>query len=110
MGKTLLLFALAALSGGALAEQPPAAGIVEAAKAACVGALRSGLRDPDSLRVVRVTRDAAFEAIIAGRSTPIRAYEVVANAKNGFGGYTGNTSYVCFMDTAERSVLEVRPL
>lgn len=40
--------------------------------------------------------------------TSVQPYEVVANAKNGFGGYTGNTNYICLLDTAERTVLELR--
>lgn len=98
-------FAIAALlvCGAAGAQDVPAATVIEAAKVACVAAVRAQMREPGSMQVLRVTRGGPVDGGVA--------YEVIANAKNGFGGYTGNRSYACVMASAdERRVVKVLAL
>lgn len=81
---------------------------VSAAKAACVAALIANLKDPDSLKLGTVERRGPWYAYVGDQRVPARAYSVNANAKNTYGGYTGEKAYLCSVDLAtERTVLAI---
>lgn len=94
----------ALIAAGGVSAQQGAAG-----EAACIAAVKASLRDPGSMQLVRVTRDAEpFKVAIDGRERAVRGYEVVVNARNGFGGYTGNQGWACITDAAdERRVVRL---
>lgn len=92
-------------------DVPAGPGVEQAAKAACVDRLRRDVtfRDPDSVKVGLVDRKGVFRHGLLGK--PVRVYRLAVNAKNGYGGYTGEQAYMCFTDLAnERDVLLVQRL
>jgi hypothetical protein len=76
-----------------------------------VAAVKASLRDPGSMQLVRVTRhDPPFKQQVEGREVLVVGYEVVVNARNGFGGYTGNRPWMCTVDAAaERTLVHLLP-
>lgn len=85
------LFALALLVTSAHAID------LEAAKRLCAAAIAPTLKDPPSLR-------------IEGAHTGLQPGEVnlLVNAKNSYGGYTGAKAYTCQLSPDGKSVLSVR--
>lgn len=85
---------------------------VEAAKAACVARLRTDVawKDPESLRIGAVERRKTWHAPIDGKAVPARIYVVRVNARNSYGGYSGEQPFMCNMDLSEKTVLSIQPL
>lgn len=81
---------------------------VSAAKAACVASIRASLRDPESMKVSDIQRRQIdwLEPLPPFR-TPARVYLADVNAKNAFGGYTGEQRWACLFDTQEHSLLRL---
>lgn len=75
--------------------------------ATCTSALRASMRDPDSMRLVRILPPDPRPFEFSG--VRVRGYEMVINARNGFGGFTGDTLFMCLVDAAtERTVVLLR--
>lgn len=94
---------------------------IKANKIACLTAIRSLLKDPDSARIGDFTRSEGYETDYAGggnlildpsvkRGTwfPALLYSLPINAKNSYGGYTGNKLYSCSFDVTDKRLLKVR--
>jgi hypothetical protein len=108
---TLAVAAGTALAQASLPDTPASPAVVEGAKTACVAALRSQMRDPASMQVTRIDRASPpFYTTVGEQQVPVRGYEMVANARNGFGGYTGGRIYLCLTDLAERQVVKLIPM
>jgi hypothetical protein len=86
---------------------------IEAASAACVAGLWKSFsfRDPDSVKIGAIRRGTAGMTVFGDRRVATRAYSMRVNAKNGYGGYTGEQLYICYVDPKdERTVLNIRNL
>lgn len=92
---------------GPLPDTPASPETVAAAKAACVAAVRAKLKDPDSLKLGAVERRGTWYAYVGDQRVPARAYAVNANARNSYGGYTGERTYLCSMDLATETTILV---
>lgn len=68
-------------------------------------------KDRASVRVSGVQRGRLADATIAGKTTRVRMYGAIVNAKNGFGGYSGERLALCYTDVAETKILdfEIKP-
>lgn len=78
-----------------------------AAESACKARLTKEVTflDPDSVRVTSVSRRGVLD--VAGQ--PLRVYGMRVNAKNAYGGYTGEKDFLCLTQPAdERVVVTVR--
>lgn len=76
----------------------PATPVVEAkAKAICKESLINLMKDPDSAKIGEVTRGALDHVRNdqTGKVLVVRRYNVMINAKNSYGGYTGQKRYGC---------------
>lgn len=94
---------------GLLLALPLAVGAQQGSKV-CESALRAAMRDPDSMRLVHLNADPKpFEFAGAdGQKYQVRGYELTVNARNGFGGYTGDQTWVCLVDAAtQRQVVRL---
>jgi hypothetical protein len=66
--------------------------------------------DPDSTRIVAITK-AGSEAIpYAGKHVAARKYQLVINTRNAVGAYAGEQAYFCYLSEDERRVLKVDAL
>lgn len=82
----------------------------------CQGAIRKGLRDPDSARFTDETAlDAPAPPVLPGGlayapnvGDTYLAVSGMVNAKNGFGGYTGPMPYTCDAVVAKSGTTDVR--
>lgn len=89
-------------------EIPASPEVQAAAKAGCLDRLKKDVqfRDPDSVRVSRVVR---MGLLPLGNEIQ-RVYVMRVNAKNAYGGYTGDKDYFCVTDRSdERVIVRVRP-
>lgn len=92
----------------AVPDAPVAPDIEQAARDVCLAAIRMRLKDPDSMKADTVRRGALSTRKVGDRNLRARGYVAFVNAKNGFGGYTGEKVWTCFMDPAdERKLLDV---
>lgn len=93
-------------------DTPASPEVVEAAKAACAARLKTDLawKDPDSVKIGAVERRKTWHAPIDGKTVPARIYVLRVNAKNSYGGYTGEQPYLCNLDLGEKTVLSIQPL
>lgn len=82
----------------------------EASEALCLAGVKGGLKDPDSAKFRGVARNGAFERpfpIATGPMTKIVSYSGYVNAKNSYGGYTGDRLFSCTLNFSEEKVLDV---
>ena len=93
----------------AAAESPADPVVVEGAKAACISKLKSDVafKDPDSVRIGTVERQNLGEVSFDGKRHLVRAYSMQVNARNSYGGYTGEQLFGCYLDPAESRVLKI---
>lgn len=89
----------------ALPDNPPADSVIEANKLACVAAIRSGMKDPESARMGTARRSGADVDYFNGRSFHVVTYTVNANGKNSYGGYTGEKLHICSFDPDEKRII-----
>lgn len=91
-------------------RMPPDPGTVEANKKRCLDRIMSMLKDPESARVGEVSRAAgpAPDYETSAGWFPSVSYTVTINAKNSYGGYTGNKLYACSFDLEEKDLLRAR--
>ena len=91
-------------------KMPPSPDMVEGNKKQCLNRIMGMLKDPESARVGEVSRAAGpapdYESSVGW--FPSVVYTVTINAKNSYGGYTGNKVYACSFDLAEQSILRAR--
>lgn len=78
-----------------------------AMKAACIQWLRSmpAWKDRDSVKVENVNRGKADVETIDGAPTVIIRYTASVNAKNSYGGYTGEKLAVCYANEQETKII-----
>lgn len=91
-------------------DLPAAPDVVAAAKAACVAQLRATFtfKDPDSVKVGEIRRALTGMVTLGDQRVAVRAYSMSVNAKNSYGGYTGDQDYICYVEPSrERTVLAV---
>lgn len=94
-----------------VADLPASPETVAAASAECRVRLMHDVafRDPDSVKIGRVDRRRTTGITVAGRPATARVYVLQVNAKNAFGGYTGDKPFFCYTDPAdERAVFFVQ--
>lgn len=98
-------------SAGAQSPEPPAdPALVAAARQACTARLTQDVafRDPESVRVGSIERKGT--AYIQRLGARARGYVMRVNARNGFGGFTGEREFICFTDAADETrALRVEP-
>ena len=91
-------------------KMPPSPDMVEGNKKQCLNRIMGMLKDPESARVGEVSRAAGpapdYESSVGW--FPSVVYTVTINAKNSYGGYTGNKVYACSFDLAEQSIVRAR--
>lgn len=91
---------------------PPSNATIEANKQRCLSRIMTMLKDPESARVGQVVRGKGpspdYET--AKGWFPSVTYTVAINAKNSFGGYTGNVIWLCSFDVAEQELLRARSI
>lgn len=77
-------------------------------KAACIEWLRSmpAWKDRDSVKVQNVSRGKADVKTIDGVPAVIVRYTASVNAKNSYGGYTGEKLAVCYANEQETKIVE----
>lgn len=86
----------------------PAAVFAQQGTKTCTEALRASMRDPDSMRLTQILPPDPRPFDYSG--VKVVGYELVANARNGFGGYTGDKIYLCLVDAAtQRTVVRLMP-
>lgn len=90
-----------------LNKNPTNADRVEAMKAACLVWLRTtpAWKDRDSLKFGSVTRGKFDVTTINGSPTTVVSYLTTFNAKNSYGGYTGEKLALCYANEQENQIL-----
>lgn len=68
------------------------------------------LKDADSARIKDVRRGGASMQYQDGRTFPGVSYFLTINAKNSYGGYTGEKLWTCTFDAAEKNLIRVREI
>jgi hypothetical protein len=91
----------------AMVDVPPADDVVAANKATCAGAATGRLKDPESARVGSVIRIGALMLPRDGKTQPVVLYQVGINAKNGFGGYAGESQWRCYFNSNESALISI---
>jgi len=93
---------------------PPLAPLTEARRSAlqavCIEAIRSipGWKDRDSLRIAAPERGASGVARdVDGRRIAVVPWYGQVNAKNSFGGYTGDKMANCYFDSSESKIVDL---
>jgi hypothetical protein len=65
-------------------------------------------KDKDSVRIGKITRDQQAETrTVRGKTMIVRPYYAGVNAKNSYGGYGGERTFVCYADAAETQVVDL---
>lgn len=88
--------------------EEPSAQVLAKNKEACTALIKTKLKDPYSAQFTDVTR--LSSALVGydsatGRKFPAIAYSTRVNAKNSYGGYVGDKTYVCYFDLKEDGIL-----
>lgn len=66
-------------------------------------------RDPSSVMVTAVTRMSPKSLSYGTHRQTARTHALRVNAKNGYGGYTGEQMYLCHVSDDEKTVLLIAP-
>jgi hypothetical protein len=67
-------------------------------------------KDPESIRVGNVVPGKVTNTDIDGRKVRARYFSVMINAKNSYGGYTGEKTLGCYASLDGRKILKVSTL
>lgn len=85
---------------------------IEAGKALCreVAPKSVSWKDPDSLRIGDVIPGKVVSTDVDGQKIRSRYFSVMVNAKNSYGGYTGEKTLGCYASEDGQKVLKVSTL
>lgn len=84
---------------------PPPADQIAANSAICEAKTRASMKDPESARIKGLSRLGTQLQYYQGRSFYGVTYFLTVNAKNGYGGYTGDQLYQCVFSPDEKTWL-----
>lgn len=84
---------------------PPPAEQIDANRATCETKTRAAMKDPESTRIKSVSRSGVALQRLAGRAFYGVSYHMNVNAKNSYGGYTGEKLYNCVFALDEKTYL-----
>lgn len=88
-------------------DLPPPPGVIAANVALCETETRRSLKDPDSARIKDVKRGGAANDYFQGKFTPRVSYFLNVNAKNSYGGYTGEKLFSCVFTLDEKVLVRI---
>ena len=89
---------------------PPSAEQVEANKKLCEAKVRAQMKDPESARITGTYRGGLWLERAIEKSFYIITYYLDVNAKNGYGAYTGDRSWVCAFSLDEKTYIGSRDI
>ena len=70
--------------------------------------MRPAWKDPDSVKITAIRRAKRTEVVtLGGKRREIAPWYAAVNAKNSFGGYTGEKIVDCYFDAKEEALLDV---
>lgn len=92
------------------ADIPPSAEKIEANKAVCEKKTREAMKDPESTKIKSVSRGGTALQRLAGRVFYGISYNMNVNAKNSYGGYTGEKLYNCVFSLDETTFLGIQEI
>ncbi len=91
---------------------PPHPDVVEENLRKCESKILRSLKDPESAKISEGRRAGPSLDYVKGemRTYAAVAYHFKVNAKNSYGGYTGNKLFSCVMDLEEKTILRVNEI
>lgn len=97
----------AAIPSGGVAQPsaPPAAEAISAIETDCRTWITRvpAWKDPESVRIGPITR----AELVTRDGRMLRAYRVMVNGKNSYGGYAGERPFVCYADETAAKVVDL---